>query len=149
MPAILITCATNEKKNPLSLQYLLRHHLPVCLLRRHRKLDWELQLRPDSQNQGIFETGWHLWRPPSPTLLLLKTQSRLLRTVSCWVLNVAKDGDSTTSPDNMFPCLTTLAVMKCFPSFKENFPISFHAHCLLSCTWTTDDNSSSLSSQLN
>lgn len=50
--------------------------------------------------------------------------SKFLRAVSCWVLSISRNGDSATSLDSFWRCLTTLTVKKknCFVLvFKWNF----------------------------
>lgn len=45
-----------------------------------------------------------LWRQSSPILLLREEldESRLLRTLSRWVFNISKDGESEISLGNLF-----------------------------------------------
>lgn len=47
--------------------------------------------------------------------------SRLPRTMFNWVLSTSTDGDFTMCLGNLFQCLATLIVKKCFPMFKWNF----------------------------
>jgi len=49
------------------------------------------------------------------------TYSRLHRTLSRRVLNISKEGDSTTSPGSLFQCSITLRVKKFFLMFRRNF----------------------------
>ena len=44
------------------------------------------------------------------------TYSRLHRTLSRWVLNISREGDSTTSLGSLFQCSVTLRVKKFFGS---------------------------------
>lgn len=46
---------------------------------------------------------------------------RLPRTLSSWILNMSKDGDSATSLDKLFQCLAILTVKKNSLLFKKNF----------------------------
>lgn len=48
-------------------------------------------------------------------------QSRSLRTMSSWVLNVSKDGDSASSLGNLCQYLISLTVKKFFLSFRWSF----------------------------
>jgi len=48
------------------------------------------------------------------------TYSRLHRTLSRWVLNISRDGDSTTSLGSLFQCSVTLRGKKFFLMFTES-----------------------------
>lgn len=60
---------------------------------------------------------------------MILCQSKLARTVSCQVLKISTDGDSTTSLSNVFPCLVTLTVKKVFSAVHIE-PLCFST-CLL------------------
>lgn len=49
--------------------------------------------------------------------------------LSRWVLNTCRDRDSTTSPGNLFHCLTTIITI-CFPYFEMEFPVFQLPHIL-------------------
>ena len=49
------------------------------------------------------------------------TYSRLHRTLSRWVLNISREGDSTTSLGSLFQCSITLRGKKFFLMFRWNF----------------------------
>ena len=49
-------------------------------------------------------------------------QSRLLRTMSGWVLSIATEGDFTVSLGNLFQCSITFTVKELVCVFKWNFP---------------------------
>lgn len=53
----------------------------------------------EHQHHRAAEVGRHLWGSSTPTSSAQSrgSQSRLLRTTSSCVLNMSKDGDSTTS----------------------------------------------------
>lgn len=85
-------------------------------------------------NHGIVEvestSGDCLFQPPAQSR---GSKGRLPSTVSSWILNIWKDGDSTTSLGNLFQCLATLQVKKIYFMFKWNLcfnlckcPLSFH-----------------------
>jgi len=60
----------------------------------------------------------HLVKPPCWSRV---TYSRLHRTLSRQVLNISKEGDSTTSLGNLFQCSVTLRGKKFFLMFRGNF----------------------------
>ena len=78
-----------------------------------------------SQDHGITER-WglegtsvgHLVQPPCQSRI---TYSRLHRTLSRRVLNISREGDSTTSLGSLFQCSFTLRVKKFFFMFTWNF----------------------------
>jgi len=49
------------------------------------------------------------------------TYSRLHRTLSRWVLNISREGESTTSLGSLFQCSVTLRGKKFFLMFRQNF----------------------------
>lgn len=59
---------------------------------------------------------------------------RLPRTCSSWVFSVSKWYHTVS--DNLFQCLTTLAVKKFLFHSNGIVHISIYAYCLLSCPWT-------------
>ena len=65
----------------------------------------------------VFEgiSGGHPVQPP-----LLKQDHLKPRTMSRKLLNISRDGDSTTSLCNLCQCLVTLTVTKCFLMFRGN-----------------------------
>lgn len=84
-----------------------------------------------SQGHSTISARSGLWRTPGPTLCTKQGQSqsysKLLRALSSWVLNISKDGESTTILGNLFQCLTTLTVKNILPccslwSIWLNFP---------------------------
>ena len=56
-------------------------------------------------------------------LRLEGTQSQLPRTMSRWLLNFSKDGDSTSSLGNLCPCSVNLTVEKVFPNVQREPPV--------------------------
>jgi len=60
----------------------------------------------------------HLVQPPCRSRV---TYSRLHRTLSRWVLNTAREGNSTTSLGSLFQCSVTLRGKKFFLMFRRNF----------------------------
>ena len=44
-----------------------------------------------------------------------------LEETSMWVLNISREGDSTTSLGNLFQCSVTVTVKKCPLIFSQNF----------------------------
>lgn len=82
-----------------------------------------MQVKP--QGHRMVEAGRHLSRLPSRQ----GQWSRLPKTVSSWVLNISKNGDSTTSLGNLFWGSVTFSGKKKktnhkggFSMFKWNFP---------------------------
>jgi len=62
----------------------------------------ELQSRI-TESHRMIEVGRDLWRSSGPTSCSSRaTESRLLRTMSRWLLNISENGDSMTSLDNLF-----------------------------------------------
>ena len=62
-------------------------------------------------------SGGHLVQLPCSSRA---TYSRLPRTMSRRLLNLPKDGDSTTSLGNLCQCLVTLTAKKCLLMFRAN-----------------------------
>jgi len=63
----------------------------------------------ESQNHRMVRVGSDLCGSPSPTPCRSRvTPSRLHRTVSRQVLNISREGDSTTSLGSLFQCSVTL-----------------------------------------
>jgi len=60
----------------------------------------------------------HLVQPPCRSKV---TYSRLHRTLSRWVLNMSREGDSTSSLGSLFQCSVTLRGKKFFLMFRWNF----------------------------
>lgn len=70
-------------------------------------------------------SGNHLVCSPLPTTPLAQrgdNYRRLLRAVSNLILSISKDEHLSTSFHNLFQCLITLRVKKCFLKCKPNFP---------------------------
>jgi len=77
----------------------------------------------DPQNHRTVRIGRDLCGSSSPTPCRSRvTQSRLHRTLSRWVLNISREGDSTAPLGNLFQCSVTLRVKKFFLGFRWNFP---------------------------
>ena len=70
----------------------------------------------------VVKVGRNLWRSSCPIPLLKHghLDPGLPRTMSRWLLNISKDGGSTTSLSNLCQCLVTCTVKKCFPMFGGN-----------------------------
>jgi len=69
--------------------------------------------------QGLEGTsGGH---PAQPSCRSRVTYSRLHRTLSRRVLNISREGDSTTYLGSLFQCSVTLRVKKFFLMFRWNF----------------------------
>jgi len=82
---------------------------------------------------GLEETSEdHLVNPPAKERV---TYSRLHRTVSRQVLNISREGESTTPLGSLFQCSVTLRVKKFFLMFRWNSCVSLCALCPLSCRW--------------
>jgi len=72
----------------------------------------ELQ-KCNEQNHRAVRVGRDLCGSSSPTLCRSRvTTSRLHRTLSRWVLNISREGDSTTSLGSLLQCSGTLRVKK-------------------------------------
>jgi len=73
----------------------------------------------ESQNHRMFGVGRDLCGSPSPTPCPSRvTQSRLHRTLSRWVLDISREGDSTASLGSLFQCSITLRMKKFFLMFR-------------------------------
>lgn len=69
----------------------------------------------------MFELGGDPWRSPGWTSQLQWGHVELIpRTMSTWVLNIFKDGDSTGCFDSLCHCWVTLTMMKYFLMFRGN-----------------------------
>lgn len=85
-------------------------------------LEWENITEPES--------GWEA----APEVAL--TQSRLLRTASCQVLNVCRGGDTTTSPGSLLQHSATLTVRTLLLTWNSvAFPMCQFVHAA-SCSFT-------------
>lgn len=78
----------------------------------------------------------------SPHVQNRANYNRFPRSVAGWVLNMSKDGHSTTLLDNPVQCLTTITIKKGVLFFFFSFlclsgisSIWVCVHCLLSCHW--------------
>ena len=72
----------------------------------------------------------HLGQPSCQSMV---TQSRLHRTLSRWVLNISREGDSTASLGSLGQGSVTLRVKKFFFIFRRNF-LCFTTACLTANT---------------
>jgi len=80
----------------------------------------------ESQNHRMFGVGRDLCGSPSPTPCQSRVAySRLHRNLSRQVLNISREGDSTTSLGSLFQCSVTLRVKKFFLVFRRNFLVLF------------------------
>lgn len=76
------------------------------------------------------ESGWEA------ALEVALTQSRLLRTASCQVLNVCRGGDTTTSPGSLLQHSATLTVRTLLLTWNSvAFPVCQFVHAA-SCSFT-------------
>ena len=76
----------------------------------------------ESQNHRMVGVGRDLCMSSSPTPLPSRdSYSRLHRTLSRWVLNISREGDSTTSLGSLFQCSVTLRGKNFFLMFRRNF----------------------------
>jgi len=72
-------------------------------------------------NHKMFGVGRDLWGSSSPTPLPKHGHlQQAVRTVSRWVLNISREGDSTIPLGSLFQCSVTLRVKK-FCIFSWNF----------------------------
>lgn len=121
-------------------------HSPVSLpksLKKSNPVAWLLKsecnaccLFAKSQNHRSWK------RPPdineSNPLLKQDSDSRSHRKACRWVLNLCREGHSTTSLDKLLQCSIALAIKKLFCMFVWNFQCSsFFAHCPLFCLCTS------------
>ena len=104
-PAMLqkMSLAPSPKHCPLS------QALPMDLLQNHRI----------TECQGL--EGTSVGHPVQPSHRSRVTYSRLQRTLSRWVQNISREGDSTTSLGSLCQCSVTLKVKKFFLMFRQNF----------------------------
>ena len=77
----------------------------------------------NSQNHRTLGVGRDLCGSSSPTPPCRSSvaYSRLHRILSRWVLNISREGDSTTSLGSLFQCSVTLRGKKFFLMFRWNF----------------------------
>jgi len=76
----------------------------------------------ESQNHRMFGVGRDLCGSSSPTPCQSRvTQSRLHKTASRWVLNISREGDSTTSLGSLCQGSVILRVKKFFLMFSWSF----------------------------
>ena len=76
----------------------------------------------ESQNHRMLGVGRDLCGSPSPTPCRSRvTQSRPQRTLSRWVLNISREGDSTASLGSLGQGSVTLRGKKFFLIFRRNF----------------------------
>jgi len=69
----------------------------------------------------MLGVGRDLCGSSSPTHLPKQSHLLLHRTFSRWVLNISREGDSTTSLGSLFQCSVTLRGKKLFLVFRWNF----------------------------
>jgi len=75
----------------------------------------------ESQNDSMVGVGRDLCGSPSPTPCRSRvTHSRLHRTLSRWVLNISREGDSTPSLGSLCQGSVTLRGKKFFLMFSWN-----------------------------
>jgi len=73
-----------------------------------------------TESQGL--EGTSVGHQAQPHCRSRVTYSRLHRTLSRQVLNISREGDSTTSLGSVFQCSVTLRGKKFFLMFRRNFP---------------------------
>jgi len=99
------------------------HHVPACISPiTHLIFKLKSPSFTESQNHGMVRVGRDLCGSSSPTSLPKQGHySRLHRTLSRWVLNISREGDSTTSLGSLFQGSITLRGKLFFLMFSWNF----------------------------
>lgn len=97
-------------------------------------------IQPDSIFCVTQSHNCRVWKGPTPAKAV--SYSRLHWKALRQLLNIPREGDTTTSLGNLFQCSTTLKVKKLFLMFRWNFPFPICPHCpwlhywaLLQRTW--------------
>lgn len=105
-----------------------------------------------SQNHSILRVGMDLWTSFSSTPCQGRTQSRICRKASMWVLSVSREGNFKTCLSSLFQFSDTLYVKKYvhqkkkisspffFSSFKHpclNFTNTFIILCIIICVYVS------------
>lgn len=95
-----------------------------------------LLLSTELQNYRLIEVRRNLWRSSYSTSLLKQGHLEpVLRIMSIQLLNVFRNGDSTTSVGKLCQCLVTLTAKSVYWCAKGIFCVSICAHYLWSCYW--------------
>ena len=104
------------------LTYKWLFSLPISKSLSSEKEKEEVARPKISQNHRMFRVGRDLCGSSSPSPCQSRvTQSRLHRTASRQVLNISREGDSTTSLGSLFKGSVTLRGKKFFLMFRRNF----------------------------
>lgn len=91
-----------------------------------------------SWHQRIAEVGRNLWSSSDPTSCSSRaTLKTFAHDQFSWLLNMSKDGHTTTSLDNLSQCSVTYTVKNVFHHVQREHPEFQFApmRCLFPCNW--------------